>query len=92
MANENNTAKTPWWLALIDMGVSVYSSYRTAKQTTNAGWVKDGYRDQLITSAAATVVNIAMQQVAQMQQPATATVPEVSAQAPTEPATQQSVQ
>jgi hypothetical protein len=62
-----NTTKTPWWLSLLQVGVSVGMSYLAARENSNAGWVSGGYRDELIAGTAATAINIATQQVTTMQ-------------------------
>jgi hypothetical protein len=69
MGNTNKTSNMPWWLAILQVGAAVGMSYYTAKVTKNAEWVKDGYRDQLMAAGAGTLMNIATQQVTQMQQP-----------------------
>lgn len=64
MANKNTL-----WASLGQILLAVGTSYLSAKiSDKNTGWVSAGYRDQLVTNAAAVVISTAAQQVADMQQ------------------------
>ena len=69
--NVKMATKTSIWAALGQIALAVGTSFLSAKiSDKNAGWVSGGYRDQLVTNAAAVVISTAAQQVSQMQQPA----------------------
>lgn len=71
---QNQTAtKNPWWLALVQVGVSIGMSYLTARETQGKEWVKDGYRDAMVQGIAATALQTAAEQVAKLTQQQTNT-------------------